>query len=188
MELFDKQYIYFEWDDKLNNAEAFAADELITLKERVENGEYHELCKITKNQESDNFPFRDVTSDIMYEYVYYDPLYVYKYAYYKEGKTIEWYDEDKDKWIPITVEPLWGDDNIKYRIQEEQDSLCTYRQLAEWLAKGNGEFFYGGDAHTNLSYPIEKADVCLDKPYMIRKWNDKEWNDPFLSYMKEEDN
>lgn len=184
MELFDKQYIYFEWDDKLKDVEAFAADSLAVLKLRVENGENYNLCKITKNQESVSFPFMDTTSEIIYEYVYYDPLYKYKYAYYIEGKIIEWFDDYEGKWVPFTVEPLWGD-NVQYRIQEEEeyDDLCTYRQLAEWLAKGNGELFFGGIANISLSYPVEKADDCLDKPYMIRKWDDKEWHEPFLSYM-----
>lgn len=187
MELFDKQYVYFEWDDKLKDVEAIVADELITLKERVENGALGSSCTISNNINI-YFPFIDVLSEDLYKYVYYDPLYKYKYAYYKEGKIIEWFDDYEGKWVPFTVEPLWGD-NVKYRIQEESDYLCTYRQLAEWLAKGNGELFFGGIAETSLSYLAEKAEDCLDQPYMIRKWDDREWHEPFLSYMnmKEDD-
>lgn len=185
MELFDKQYVYFEWDDKLNDVEAFAADELVTLKVRVEVGEEYNLCTIGNN-DSTFFPFVDKISESTYRYIYYDPLYKYKHAYYKEGKNIEWFDEITGEWVLFTVEPLWGD-NVQYRIQEEPDNLCTYRQLSEWLAKGNGELYYAGDVQTCLSYPAEKAQASLDKAYMIRKWDDKEWHDPFLSYMKEDD-
>lgn len=187
MELFDKQYVYFEWDDKFNGVEALAADEIATLKLRVESGETWNLCTLkgTKNM---YFPFMDVATEEIYKYIYYDPLYKYKYAYYIEGKIIEWFDEDKGEWVSFTVEPLWGD-NVQYRIQEEADNLCTYRQLAEWIAKGNGELFFGGLVETSLSYPAEKAENCLDQPYMIRKWDDREWHEPFLSYMnmKEDD-
>lgn len=181
MELFDKQYVYFEWDDKLKGVEAFAADELTTLKLRVEEGEDWNICTIGNN-ESTFFPFIDKISESTYRYIYYDPLYKYKYAYYIEGKIIEWFDDYEGKWVPFTVEPLWGD-NVQYRIQEETDNLCTYRQLSEWIAKGNGELFFGGIVDSSLSYPAEKADDCLDQPYMIRKWDDKEWHEPFLSYM-----
>ena len=59
MELFDKKYVYFMWDDSLEGKEGFFADDISVLAARV-NGHhtkaYGKVCKA----ESTSYPFARV--------------------------------------------------------------------------------------------------------------------------------
>lgn len=66
---------------------------------------------------------------------------------------------------------------------------ATNRELARWLAQGNGEW--------KLERPVIKEDQCssyfvyleeyedykLDCDILVRKWSDTEWHEPTVDYL-----
>lgn len=82
MELYDKKYIYFKWDDKLEGKKGFVSTDILNIKEQVNNG-----TNITEiHRSSDNTkPFVPKYYDCDCSFAYYDPNYEVKKAY-NEGK------------------------------------------------------------------------------------------------------
>ena len=70
-----------------------------------------------------------------------------------------------------------GEHQFIREIIEEEPELMTNRQLAEWLAKGNGEHTH---KNTDMSYTAygyyksEENDPVSDK-IRIRSWDSEEW-------------
>lgn len=69
-----------------------------------------------------------------------------------------------------------------YPYEEPPKKLMTYRQLAEWLARGNGQCRYihdrvNSNVNTSLYYPDENSDASVDS-MVIRPWNSDEWIEP----------
>ena len=67
---------------------------------------------------------------------------------------------------------------IIFKKVEEEPKLMTYRQLSEWLARGNGQarFPDGQVIYPNLAY-----NNCWDESpikYLIRPWGSDEWIKP----------
>lgn len=105
MELFDKKFVYLEWDDVLEGKEVFVADCLANLRRMVNNNDHYGYseCVVDSCVE---FPFR-VYSGITFAMAYYDPNYECKLAW-KNGKQIqskstvyvdaEWVDNDFPDW------------------------------------------------------------------------------------------
>lgn len=64
---------------------------------------------------------------------------------------------------------------------------ATNRELAKWLAQGNGEWRYGESdrVHSNIGFGYDgnKENNTLDEKVMIRKWDDAEWHEPTVDYM-----
>ena len=78
----------------------------------------------------------------------------------------DWFDCEKPTWI----------DGCEYRIKPE---LMTYRHLAEWLAKGNGEFkFLDEIRNTHWGYTPDTENTELRAEYKIRRWGSDEWIEP----------
>lgn len=71
-----------------------------------------------------------------------------------------------------------------YRLEDNKDVLkpkrMTNRQLAMWLAKGNGEL--SGVNYANVfskwSYPKEEQDDEVSEGIGVRKWGSDEWVKP----------
>lgn len=103
MTLYNKKYVYFEWDDELEGKKGFVADNVFSLKNCVNNGNYYEvLCK--SQDLTTAYPFSQSDIDSTYVFAYYDPDYEVKKAFF-DGKTIqarfkdttsEWFDINKD--------------------------------------------------------------------------------------------
>lgn len=70
----------------------------------------------------------------------------------------------------------------------EDEPLMTNRQLAEWLAKGNGEYSSETSSLTFNYWQYSKGDE--DKPvgdyYLIRHWKDTEWMKPTKAIYEED--
>lgn len=71
----------------------------------------------------------------------------------------------------------------------EDDELMTNRQLAEWLAKGNGEMtLENNDSYIYTEKVHFKGDA--DKPVrddvIIRRWRDTEWSKPIKAIYEED--
>lgn len=63
--------------------------------------------------------------------------------------------------------------------------MATYRELAMWLAKGNGEYKIIGylGAGTKHEYMEEHGNKPLAHDYRVRKWTETEWHEPTIAYM-----
>lgn len=178
MELFDKKYVYFMWDDKLKEKKGFVANHINTLVSLVNSNT--NMCTILKTVDHSH-PFlsdRDPTSYSFTQFAYYDPNYELKIAH-NNGETIESYDEELKKWVE-EKEPKWWD-NVKYRVKQN-DNFCTNRQLAKWLAQGNGECKIEKFVSTYHIY--EEIDTNNEiEDYLVRRWEDSVWHTPTLDYM-----
>ena len=71
-----------------------------------------------------------------------------------------------------------------------EPELVTYRELARWLAKGNGEVKNAGTICPNWNY-YDYYDDEENKPVkdslLVRKWDDTEWHKPTREYLGLED-
>lgn len=182
-ELFDKRFVYFLWEDKLIGKDCFTANSIKELITKV--NECDVKCQVKKG-DNDEFPFK---ADIFqYKFAYYDLNYDIKIAY-NEGKQIQFQSLVDGSWCDCgeLSEDSWYD-NYKYRIKPEQSKLMTRRQLAEWLAKGNGEVTWGSNVrcYSTLDYDDSKRDSELQKDYKIRKWNSNEWIKPTVDIYEED--
>lgn len=143
MELFDKKYVYLEWDDVLEDKEVFVADCLADLRRRVDNNDHHGYseCVVDSCVE---FPFR-VYSGITFAMAYYDPLYEYKLAY-NQGKKVEVYGfvGISRAWIEVTDDWKW-EENYEYRIKPEKPKTKwrPFKDIQElkqtWLVKNDAK-------------------------------------------------
>lgn len=104
---------------------------------------------------------------------------------YVDGKKIQFARKNKEDWEDYsTGEPLWAWSMFDYRIkpEEEKPKRMTNRQLAEWLAKGNGEHSYGegknDPAFTYWSYDAEEMNLPVEEEVVIRPWGSDEWIEP----------
>lgn len=69
---------------------------------------------------------------------------------------------------------------LLYPYEEPPKKRMTYRQLAEWLAKGNGQYTTGGTIYHDLGYNnCDNADGnTLKECYKIRTWDSEKWIEP----------
>lgn len=120
-----------------------------------------------------------------FRFFYYDPNLEVKRAYYLENKKIQFKIPNSNKWTNFKdgEEPSWLDVN-EYRIKPKETHL-TNRQVAEWLAKGNGQVLYLGNVMGDIYY----GDGQDNKPCkeQIRKWSDSEWHEPTKEYIEDEE-
>lgn len=63
----------------------------------------------------------------------------------------------------------------------------TYRELARWLAKGNGEVMWANNVLSNWNYSTDEENKALDESLSVRKWDDMEWHKPTREYLGLED-
>lgn len=63
----------------------------------------------------------------------------------------------------------------------------TYRELARWLAKGNGEVVWANNILSNWNYSTHEENKALDESLSVRKWDDMEWHKPTREYLGLED-
>lgn len=192
MPKFDKRFVYFMWDDTLQGKTVFFADYIPHLQRKVENNDIEHYTKVT--QSDGLLPFMMKDGRAAWQFVYFDPNYELKRAH-EQGKKIEckrkgdaWGDLDWD----YTPAPEWRDDH-EYRIMPEEQKPVTNRELALWLAQGNGEIYLYDDSgfktevKTSYGYhqEYENCDCNEDKTLYckIRKWGDTEWVTPTRQYM-----
>ena len=61
--------------------------------------------------------------------------------------------------------------------------LVTYRELARWLAEGNGEVMWANNVLSNWNYSTDEENKALDESLSVRKWDDTEWHKPTREYL-----
>ena len=91
MEIFDKSFVHFMWDDELEGKKVFVADSINTLIECVEKGTTTHTVQYSRNM---RMPFeRDDFVCFRFRFAYYDPNYEVKKAFNK-GKVIQFLNSD----------------------------------------------------------------------------------------------
>ena len=185
MELFDKKFVHFMWDYELEGKEGFFADNISRLVIDVNTAckkKFHK-CEMTPTGiQDDSFPFGFSDNGFFYyKFFYYDPLYEYKKAY-NEGKIVQIKDNIHNKWVDIKCDGILWSENAEtgtYRIKSGLKRM-TYRQLAEWLAKGNGQQSSTECSIRFTFQEVVKADENKEVPedYVIRRWGSEEWIAP----------
>lgn len=71
---------------------------------------------------------------------------------------------------------------LLYPYEEPPEKRMTNRQIAEWLARGNGE--YSRDAYdrayAEYSYFKSESNNEVDSDMKIRSWDSEEWVEPMV--------
>jgi hypothetical protein len=68
-----------------------------------------------------------------------------------------------------------------------ESELVTYRELARWLAEGNGEVMWANNVLSNWNYSTDEENKALDESLSVRRWDDTEWHKPTREYLGLED-
>jgi hypothetical protein len=68
-----------------------------------------------------------------------------------------------------------------------ESELVTYRELARWLAEGNGEVMWANNVLSNWNYSTDEENKALDESLSVRRWDDTEWHKPKREYLGLED-
>ena len=191
MELYDKKYVYFEWDDKLEGKKVILAHTIKNIKEFVSSGDEGRFFIA---QKGNGLPFTNGICEC--EFAYYDPNYEVKKAY-NEGKKLQWKyrnEEDWKDWDNDSCPTFFVDTNgYELRVKPDdcetdndylKDRFITNKELAMWLAQGKGQVQdrRTGRISTDYYY-FEYDDSQVD--YMnigIRKWGDDKWHEPTYNY------
>ena len=61
--------------------------------------------------------------------------------------------------------------------------LVTYRELAHWLAEGNGEVKDDDVVYSNCNYYNYQENNPIKDSLLVRKWDDTEWKKPTREYI-----
>lgn len=113
MELFDKRFVHFMWDDELDGKKCFVADDISTLKSDVSR----EACSKrfgTVKKGVLEYPFQMKSGN--WRFAYYDPNYEVKKAF-NEGKKVQVKRIDSfADWVDCIVSPEWCYD-CEYRVK-----------------------------------------------------------------------
>ena len=114
-------------------------------------------------------------------------------------KMLVWNDNDETPtekdvlaFIPNRCYPVIATDDNLDHCSEIPEVLCrraTNRELAKWLALGNGQIHFSGGISIWMEYfyDIGHDDYSCSKFITARKWGDKEWHEPTLDYLGLED-
>lgn len=127
MELFDKKFVYLEWDDEFKGKMVFVGDSLQLIRKEVNDGTAKARC--VKDNSSDLYPFKD-DCGTTWALIYYDPLYDVKLAW-KNGKQIQARSVlYKDaEWIDSKY-PHFDDTCCEFRVKPE-NKWRPFKNIAE---------------------------------------------------------
>ena len=119
MELYDKQFVFFDWDDKLDGKKGFFSDNINSLKQYVKDNGTLWSGKICNNlTRNTDYPFRFIDesgNSHCFRFCYYDPYYEFRKAYI-EGKQLQFKDS-AGNWRDVEGEPIFTRD--EYRIKPD---------------------------------------------------------------------
>ena len=119
MELYNKEFVYFDWDDKLEGKKGFFSDNISDLKRYVKDNRtkwYGVICKYSRSDNVD-VPFEIIDDSgwhCNFRFCYYDPYYEFRKAYL-EGKQLQF--KSHNDWKDVECEPIFNGD--EYRIKPE---------------------------------------------------------------------
>lgn len=189
MPKFEQEYVHFTWTDELEGKKVVGSDNPMILEKYVKDIN-RDSFGVVSYSSNDIFPFR--LKDRNYRFVYYDPNYKAKVAH-EQGKVIQKKIRHTGEWMDITAKNIdWKEfewNGIELRVKPEESKPVTTRELARWLAMGNGEGRFGGNGtnvFNNITYSIDTEDSPVTE-YFVRKWKDTEWHEPTREYLGLED-
>lgn len=89
---------------------------------------------------------------------------------------------------PIITEDDDGYEHGAFIPEKPAPRMATNRELARWLAQGNGELADKTDNHKlsyncNYAYIIDRSEEFVSDSIEVRKWDDTEWHAPDVEYM-----
>ncbi len=120
MELYNKKFVYFDWDPVLEGKKGFFADNINDLKRNVKDNRtmwFGEICHNVNTNTDYLFGFIDDSGSAhCFRFCYYDPYYEFRKAYL-EGKQLQFKDSAGD-WRDVEGEPIFTRD--EYRIKPEE--------------------------------------------------------------------
>ena len=144
MELYDKKYVYFDWDDKLEGKKGFFGDSINHLKLNVKDNRtmfYWEICHNVNTNTDYPFGFIDgYGSSHCFRFCYYDPYYEFRKAYL-EGKQLQFKNKNDD-WEDVDGEPLFDGD--EYRIKPGWYVILDEYGLSRTNSKHDGDVLFEG--------------------------------------------
>lgn len=124
MELYDSNYVYFDWDNNLEGKKGFFADNIDDLKQNVKDNRILWYGKIYCSN-NPIYPFKFIDEEgnsNSFRFCYYDPYYEFRRAYF-EGKQLQYKTPDGD-WEDIVGEPTFLGD--EYRIKPDEMFYAEY--------------------------------------------------------------
>ena len=68
-----------------------------------------------------------------------------------------------------------------------EQKKVTNRELARWVAEGNGEIKNENSVCPNWNYWVEKENKAISDRLLVRKWDETEWHKPTRDYLGLED-
>lgn len=170
MKLFDKRFVYFAFEECLVGKRGFFSDNLTSLKMYVQN--QNRIGEVADKSPHSTAEFLS-DDGVEWKFFYHDPLYEFKWAY-DRGGNVQARHKQTQTWLNVDDEFPWTEE-YEYRICERM----TWRGLAEWLGKGNGQARNThGTVMMALSYAEEKEDDLLPDGWMIRPWGRADWQEP----------
>lgn len=185
---FKPEYVRIMWSEEMEGNRCFVSDRISDLKRIVEEGLLDSYGRVEPTDSRD-FPFRSNGS--LWRFAYFDPYFTLKQAR-EEGKTLERFWKSENEWKEWIDDEFPGDLAL-YRIMPEEETPVTNKELALWLAQGNGQIYHHDDSgfrtevKTFYIYPQDKDNCdCSGNKYLqckIRKWGDTEWVTPTREYM-----
>ena len=175
MELFDKDYVNFLWEDELEGKSGFVSDNIDRLIEIVNSNKFSK--DTVSKSDCASVPF--YWGDCDWKFFYHDPNYEVKIAHI-EGKKIQIY--VGGEWIDVKDEnPNWKC-CYKFRIKPEERLIMTHKELAEWVSKQNGQYKISDRRTTYIyithKYPENEENEELTDDFSIRSWGSSEWVKP----------
>jgi hypothetical protein len=176
---FEKKYLYTFADvedaEKLIGKKGIFFDDILDVSD-LKTLMLDELISLSGDDCSVGLCFESIVGN--FRYFYYDPNLECKRAYVK-GKTIQTKNIDNE-WVDCDSNPGWLT-GLEYRIKPETETPLTNWQVAEWVAKGEGQVLHLGNVMTDFYY----GDTRDNEPcaYKIRKWSDSEWHEATKEYI-----
>ena len=195
MELFDKKYVHFVWDDSLVGKKCIYADDIDRLITRVNAGDWELTTIRTPPKDMDigfvSYPFFLEDAEEPYRFIYIDPNYECKIAYAR-GETIQ--SGHSDGWHDVTNEPIW-DGHFIYRVKPKVEKLLIeanklirilswdirnrnynptkdlekaeqfLTELEEWLGKNHTDACIGNDHLSEWRIKPEKKSEINFRPF-----------------------
>ena len=193
--LYNKKFVYYNWDDSLEGKNVFLADYIGQLEDIVNNN--LNQCKVTKSNLDKPFSRNEST----YTFCYYDPNYKFKYAWLKENKKVFYRIKAwvgiTNKFNPVVTDTVefFDNNNFEFSFCSHQESEILKEKVREAVKKP-GKYIFGmkginglveevviitregkipeyliGQYSTNVDFFGEHEYIDLNKMKFFTDWN-----------------
>ena len=186
MELYDKKYVYFDWDKELEGKKGFFGDSINHIKQNIRDNRimwFGEICHNVNTNTDYPFAFIDESGNShCFRFCYYDPYYEFRKAYLEE-KQIQYKAVDTGEWCDCFGYPSFFP-NSEYRIKPE----VYYVECDDTLGfviitkRGEGHCYWTGTCDDCLTWienhrHLEDIAKAYEKGKMIQFFDGVEWKD-----------